>query len=80
MFYAYLATPGLVHEVIETPKVIDGHTFELADLYHPAFVAQLVPCPDYVTQGYTYEGETWVPPVAGRDGEDEAGNGNPPPP
>lgn len=72
---------GVVVEIVEAPRTVDGVTFELAELYHPSLVAQMMECGDATEIGDEME----LPPVPEPEPETQAaaegdtGNGEPPP-
>ena len=81
---------NIVAEVVEAPRVIDGHTFQLSEMYSAALVATMRQCPDDTVANATYDvvSDTWANPdpevaAMGADedggGETDTGNGNPPP-
>lgn len=81
-FEAALTAAGraIVREVIEAPRIVDGITFQLHELYHASLVLTARPIPDGVEVGATLDLATgeYTNPVS-MDGDDESGNGEPPP-
>lgn len=85
LFQAGVTADGqfVVSEIVEAPRVIDGHTFKLTELYHASIVATARRCDDTVSVGDLYdvttEEFTAAPVVEALVVESDSGNGEPPP-
>lgn len=70
----------LVTEVVEAPRVTDGVTFQLSELYHPDIVLRMRQCPASTAPGDIYDlaaNKFTAAPV--QAAETDTGNGEPPP-